>query len=393
MIVLKSTTDSLELVTENTSSIDFNVAWVDHSSSGVSPSRNVGSISSIATSSLAAAPSAGSTRQIRGISLVNTSTGSASTIKVQIDNSSQEIVLTKINLHPGDSLNYSDGSGWYSTDSTGKSREQHLDSVENPGAGYMSPFYKVGSTMTGASILHCHSLSSGMPGAWSAGTPGLSGRVVNGTVSADSGSIYLRPSGSFPYAYLRGFTTTSTVGCGIFLCDFLWVNSGIATLTSAAQTISSIAWPARDINGLTLGDGVEVGILVTSTLSNSAISTTTMNYTGSDGTTNLTATISSVLAGSQAGTLYPFQLAAGSEGVRRIQSITLGSSYGSGGSISLVAFRRLTLVSNSTANIADEAPIFDDGIRLWPGTSLHLVQIPGATSATTIQGHAFIVEK
>jgi hypothetical protein len=82
MIVLKSTTDSLELVTENTTSIDFNVAWVDHASSGVSPSRNVGSVSSIATSSIASAPAVGSTRQIRGISLVNTSTGSASTIKV-----------------------------------------------------------------------------------------------------------------------------------------------------------------------------------------------------------------------------------------------------------------------------------------------------------------------
>lgn len=393
MIVLKSTTDSLELVTENTTSIDFNVAWVDHSSSGVSPSRNVGSISSIATSSIASAPGAGSTRQIRGISLVNTSTGSASTIKVQIDNSSEEVVLTKINLHPGDSLNYSDGSGWYSIDSTGKIREQHLDSVENPGVGYMSPFYKVGSTMTGAGLLHCHSLSSGMPGSWSVGTPGLAGRVVNGTVSADSGSLYLRSSGSFPYAYLRGFTASSTVGCGIFLCDFLWVNSGIVTTTTTAQTVSSVSWPSRDINGLTLGDGVEVGILVTSNLANAAISNTTMNYTGSDGTTNLTATISNVLATSLAGTLYPFQLAAGSEGVRKVQSITLGTTYGANGAISLVAFRRLTLVSNSVANIADEAPIFDDGIRLWPGTSLHLVQIPGAASATTIQGHAFIVEK
>ena len=82
MIVLKPTTDSLELVTENTTTIDYNVNWADHTDAGVSPSRSAGTISSITTSSLVSAPSAGVTRQIRGVSLVNTSSGSASTVKV-----------------------------------------------------------------------------------------------------------------------------------------------------------------------------------------------------------------------------------------------------------------------------------------------------------------------
>jgi len=393
MIVLKPTTDSFELVTENTTIIDYNVAWVDHTISGVTPSRSLGTITSITTSSLVSAPAAGTTRQIRGVTLLNTSSGSASTVKVQIDSSTVETVIAKVNLHPGDSLNYSDGTGWYSTDKVGKIREQHLDSIEDPGVGYMSPFYKIGATMTAAGFLHCHSFVSGMPGIWVPGTPGLSGRAVNGTVLADSGSIYLRPSGSFPYAYLRGFTASSTVGCGIFLCDFLWVNSGIAATTTTAQTVVSVDWPARDINGLNHGNGVEIGLLFVINAANGAISNTTMNYTGSDGTTNLTATIGTVNSNSVQGSLYPFQLAAGSEGVKKVQSITLGTTYVTANSIALVAFRRLSLVAQLTANISEDAPINDDGIRLWPGTSLHIVQMPGATGATTIGGQVFIVEK
>lgn len=393
MIVLKPTTDSLELVTENASSIDYNISWVDHTSTGVTPGRSAGKVSSVTTSSLVAAPGSGVTRQIRGVSLLNTTSGSASTIKVQVDNSSTETVMTRVNLQPGDSLNYSDGPGWYTTDATGKHREQQLDSIENPGVGYMSPFYKVGGGAVAAGVLHCQSLTSGMPGAWSPGTPGLGGRIVDGLTAADSGSIYVRPSGSFPYAYLRGFTASSTQNAGVFLCDFLWVNSGIVLTTTTAQNIVSVDWPPRDLFGYTSGDGVEIGLLVTTTMANGTITNTTMNYTGSDGRDNLTATITSFTTNSTAGTLFPFQLAAGSTGVKKVQSVTLGTSYGATGAMSLVAFRRLALVSNPFNNVADHAPITDDGVRLWPGTSLHLVQLTTTTTATTIQGNVFIVEK
>lgn len=392
MIVLKPTTDSFELVTENVTSIDYNVAWADHTSTGVTLSRSVGTISSITTSSLVSAPSAGTSRQIRGVTLVNTTTGSTSTIKVQVDNSITETVLAKINLQPGCSFNYTDGKGWYSTDLTGKLREQRLDNIEDPGVGYMSPFYKIGPTMTAAGVHHLHSLASGMPGAWSNGAPGLAGRATDGLTLADSGSIYIRAA-STPYSYLRGFTASSSVAGGVFLIDILWANSGISATTTTAQTISSVAWPARDVAGLTRGDGVEVGLLFIATATNGAVTNTTMNYTGSNGTTNLTATISSVTANSVIGTLYPFELAAGSAGVRGIQSLTLGTSYVTANSVCLIAFRRIDLVTNPVAHIAEQSPITDDGIRLWSGSSLHLVQIPTATTATTVQGHLFIVEK
>lgn len=392
MIILKPTTDSLELVTENLTSIDYSVVWADHSSSSVILSRSLGTVASITTASLVTAPSAGTTRQIRGVTLVNTTSGSASTIKIQIDNTSTETVLSKINLQPGDSFNYSDGTGWYSTDASGKLREQNLDNSENPGVGYMSPFYKFTSELPAQSQLRLTSLDAGTPGKWSVGTPGLSGRVVDGTAAADSGSLYLRSSGSAPYSYLRGFTASAAGAGGLFLVDILWVNSGIVTTTTTAQTITSVDWPLRDINGLTNGDGVEIGLLFTVSAANPSVTNTTLNYTGSNGSTNLTARITSVAGSSVIGTVYPFELATGSAGVRKIQSITLGTSYVTANCISLIAFRRISLVANPASHLAQQAPISDDGIRLWPGTSLHLMRLQGS-GTPTIQGHVFIVEK
>jgi hypothetical protein len=326
------------------------------------------------------------------MSLVNTTSGSASTIKVQIDNSSTENVLLKINLQPGVSLNYTDGKGWHSTDRAGKLREKSSDTSENPGVGYISPFHKNSVEAASQTRLLLNSFDVGMPGKWSIGSPGLSGRVVDGLTAADSGSIYLRSSGSSPYAYLRGFTATSTAAGGLFLIDILWVNSGIASTTTTLQTISSVDWPARDVNGFTSGDGVEIGLLFTTTATNGVITNTTINYTGSNGVPNLTGTITRVFANNVIGTIYPFELAAGGVGVKKIQSITLGTSYTTPNCISLIAFRRISLLANPVANVAQQAPISDDGIKLWPGTSLHLmrhVSSPGGT----VQGHVFIVEK
>lgn len=225
----------------------------------------------------------------------------------------------------------------------------------------------VGTTITATSISATNITGSNFSGA-ARFIQGLSGSLTQLT----DGSSYL----------VAGSNVTITSA-----------SNGSVTTTTTAQTIQSVQWPPRDMFGSTNGDGVEVGILVTGALAGGTVTGTTMNYTGSNGTTNLTATMSSFPGAAVAGTLIPFELAAGSNGVRSIQSITLSATYGATGGISLVAFRRLSLTSCATVNVGAEAPITDDGIRLWPGTSLHLAQIPSVVTATTVQGHVFIVEK
>lgn len=220
--------------------------------------------------------------------------------------------------------------------------------------GRAIPFLKVGTAAEAAGVAYCTSKDSGFPGAWSPGSPGLAGRTTDGTASADNGCIpWQNPaSGSI---YLTQFSMSSSVAHLHFLMDVLWVNTGIVVTTTTAQTISSVAFPSRDVNGSTNGEGVMVGILVTTATTNaSAITNTTMSYTNSDGTSGRTATIASFPATAVAGTIVWFQLQAGDKGVRSIQSITLGTSYG-GGAISLIAARWIASVPTQVANLGASA--------------------------------------
>jgi hypothetical protein len=165
--------------------------------------------------------------------------------------------------------------------------------------------------------------------------------------------------------------------------------------TTTAQTVNSVAFPARDLNGSANGEQVFVGILVaTATTNGAAVTNTTMSYTNSAGTAGRTATISSFPATAVAGTFVPFQLAAGDSGVRSIQTVTLGTSYG-GGAIHIVAYRSLAMVPNTVVNIGGSMmPLpLNTGVRLYNGTCALPGYIASATTATTVNGFAVIQER
>ena len=195
--------------------------------------------------------------------------------------------------------------------------------------------------------------------------------------------------------YLTGFNVVASVACQVSLIDILWVNSGLVVTTTTAQALTSATWPARDINGSTNGEGVEVGILVTTATTNAgAITNTTMSYTDSDGNAGATATMASFPATAVIGTIVPFQLAAGDKGVRSIQSVTLGTSYG-GGAISIIAYRRLASRAVTLANVgsADQQFLPLPGVRLYNGACVLPIGLMSATTATTINGVVTVAEK
>ena len=158
---------------------------------------------------------------------------------------------------------------------------------------------------------------------WAWGTPGVNGRNTDGTNSADFGCIPIA-NPSTGGNYLTELQMASSVNHTHLFFDVLWVNTGIVVTTTTAQTINSVAWPARDLNGTTNGAGVQIGILVTTATTNgSAITNCTMSYTNQDGTAGHTATMASFPATAVVGSVVWFQLHAGDTGVRSIQSITL----------------------------------------------------------------------
>ena len=259
-----------------------------------------------------------------------------------------------------------------------------ITSLDGVIAGMRPPedFLKVGATMEAIGVHHSYAYTSGRPGAAVAPTPGLAGAAL----TSYNGQIpFVNPALGNTYL-ARLAVCPSLAGC-LILYDRLWHNSGIVVTTLTAQTINSVAWPARDRDGTVNGENVRVGIEVsTATTNAAAITNTTMSYTNQAGTAGRTATIASFPATAVAGTFVPFQLQAGDTGVRSIQTITLGTSYG-GGAIHLVAYRTLGRVEISVANTGNAIDSITGGfVRMYDNTVPFLLWLPTATTAVTVNG-------
>src|SRR3990167_1943690 len=173
---------------------------------------------------------------------------------------------------------------------------------------------------------------AGRPGPAAVPSPGLAGAALT-TYSSD-----------LPFAngaadqYLARLSAFSVTIGTLLLCDRLWHNSGIVVTQTSAQTINSVAWPARDNTASTDGAGIRIGLEV-STITGAGASVVTCVYTNQAGTGAKTATCRpAYTAASVVGTFYDFSLAAGDSGVRSIQTYASTVSMTSG-AIHLVAYR------------------------------------------------------
>ncbi len=388
-INLSQPTETLKLETSSTSTIDVQVGFTTITTLAVNnPSVERVSINSATTTTILSPPSTGQTKRVQYITVYNKGTLTNS-IKLKTDVSATEYVHLQVVLQTGESLRIVNDSVEV-LDIAGRVKKQDIGYTEI--IGESRSIYKVGTAPEGAGVFYCFAKDTGFPGAWSTGSPGLSGRICDGTSVADAGSISVDTPSTGQW-FLRDLTVASTQPTKISFLDFLWVNTGIVVTTTTAQTINSITFPARDNNGTTNGEGVQIGILVTTATTNaSAIANTTISYTNSDGVSGRTATISSFPATAVVGTFVKFQLSAGDKGVRSIQSITLGTSYVSG-AISLIVFEQIVSMPSLLPNAGSMAYSKKLDIPLWNGHCLIPIIQSNGTVATTIDGDIIFVNK
>ena len=391
MLLLTDTTHSLELVTSSTSAVHVVVSWVDITASAFTPGSADFATSSATDTTIVAAPSASTQRQVKEITIRNAG-AAANVVTVQKDVSGTEREITPdVTLAAGEALCYTDGQGWFTLDAYGR-RKTTASEVAGT-AGRAVSILKVGAAMEAIGVLHSHHAATGFPGAWAPGTPGLTGATLS---NSNGGSLPFANAGSGGI-YLTGFSGSMSVTGGIWLVDLLWYASGLAPATTTAQNVNSIAFPSRDVNGSTNGEGVEFGLLVTTATTFFFNDTaTTEIYTNEAGTDTRTATIASFPATAVAGTVVPFNLAAGDKGVRSIQSVTLGTSYAPSGTpvVLIVAFRRIAFIPVPVINTGQAAMFASNpGVRLYDGSCLHIWQLPTATTATTVQGVVTFAER
>ena len=222
---------------------------------------------------------------------------------------------------------------------------------------------------------------AGVPGAMSAPSSTMPGSALTNyagqlSIPAASGNTHLA----------RFSAQSSAQGGLLLLCDRLWHQSGIAIATTTAQTVSSVAWPARDVNGATSGAGVLIGLEVTSATGTGA-ATPSISYTNSAGTAGRTSTKVDTYAASQAaGVFFRLGLQAGDVGVQSIQSVTLGTAIASG-AISLVAYRVLATLELAAAGIPNAVDALTAGLpRCYDNTVPFLLYVPQTTTTTLFSG-------
>lgn len=113
MIILKATTESLQMVTSSTATIDYSISYADLTPTTFAPSSSEGSITTATTTTVLAAPAASTQRQVKLLSITNRHATLSSNVYVHKRISSTNYVLMPTaTLLAGETMQYLDGQGW-----------------------------------------------------------------------------------------------------------------------------------------------------------------------------------------------------------------------------------------------------------------------------------------
>jgi hypothetical protein len=397
VLLLNSVSDIIRLITgAAASTIEVHTSFVDLSGSTITPGRTNTRITTATTTTIVASPAGSTTRNVKAIYITNNSAGTSCNVAVEHFDGTNAVELMQFVLLPGENMGYREDGSWVHRDQNGA--EYPPAGLGNYG-GRSIPFMKTSTASDVVGCWYCTSKDAGFPGAWAPGTPGLNGRVTDGTAAADYGCIPIANAATGAN-YLTALEMAASVNHTNDFFDCLWVNSGIVLATLTAQGITTPTLPARDVNGTTNGEGCGIALLVTTAALNNAAANAgiTVSYTNSKGTAGRTATLSAI-AGSQlpatavVGTLIWFMLAAGDTGVQSIQSITNTTSLGTTGSVSLMICRDISTIGTAVVNVSTPKIIGSPGIRLYNGTCMLHNILCSATTATFFAGSLAVMEK
>jgi len=132
MIILKATTESLQMTTSTAAGLDISVSYSDITTTTFNPSSNELKISSATTTAILAAPAASTQRQVKLITVSNRDSSLSDAIVIQ-----KLISGTAYNLTPtftllvGETLQYVDSAGWIYYSATGTIKSQQTAAGSN----------------------------------------------------------------------------------------------------------------------------------------------------------------------------------------------------------------------------------------------------------------------
>ena len=399
MLNLISTNNLIRIITTSISNIEVHTSWVDYNSSTGQVnlgSQNTPNITTATTTTIVPVPPVDVIRNVKAIYATNVSTNANTRVVVEHFDGVNAVELMGFILLPGENMTFNEEGRWNHRDAQG---------AEYPASGLGSYNGRTISFMkssTGADTVgywYSTYKDAGFPGAWAPGTPGVNGRITDGTSVADYGCIPI-PNPSVGGNYLTELQLAASVNHGNFFYDVLWVNSGLSVTTvSSVQTIASPTLPARDANGTTDGEGCVIGLYFSAASTLAAVNALSqVTYTNSKGVGGKIATLVGI-QGSQApatpviGTVLWYNLAAGDTGTRSIQGFNIGATSWLTGTINLFIARDIATMGTVIPNVSAQKIIGNPGIRLYNNTCLHHAVLASATTATFFAGELTVMEK
>ena len=253
------------------------------------------------------------------------------------------------------------------------------------GARPLIPFAKTNSGTLVIGRPHSYFRTAGDP---AAGTPDTT--LAGVTLGGGNPGCLIRADPASGEARMLSLVAALSAQSGVLLLvDRLWHNGGITITSTSAQTVNSVAWPARcpltftDDTPNSGGLGVRVAVEV-SAATGAGTPTITLGYTNSSNVAGRTATNTvATVASSAAGAWYPIGLQAGDAGVRSIQTVTLSATWTSG-TINLVAYRVIAALPIGPGNKLDW--VTGAAQRIYDNSHLGFVLIPSATTSTALNG-------
>jgi hypothetical protein len=221
--------------------------------------------------------------------------------------------------------------------------------------------------------------TAGMPGAGATASTGAGNTCDRTRVGA------LLLAAPATVTYLTAFQASCTAAGVLFLSDRLVETSGLSLVTTTAQTINSVALPARATGAL----DVELWLDIITVGGTTASPTVTCSYTNQSGTAGRTATLVGGIpaTGTVALRQYQFSLQAGDTGVQSVQTFTSTTSTVTAGNAGIVLRRRLATGSIPGANLGFNQGYAETALeRIADNACLELMWLPTGTASGVLQG-------
>lgn len=228
-----------------------------------------------------------------------------------------------------------------------------------------------------------------------AGSPGAGslavGNTANGLVPTDAtaGFPSINTFGGGAVGYLGSVGYGSSVASRLTLFDRVFhvgsvVMTSLATTTLASQPSFASRLPDSLYENLELFLEVNAAVSATAT-------TVSVGYTNESGTTGRSTGATASMSGYTTRRLVPMPLQAGDKGVQRIDSVTVGGTVATTGSVNVVVARRLWSGRTRMANDGGFDDINATGLPIVYDTSALWLVVEADSTSSGIPEMSFVV--